>query len=264
MRSHPLTLAASAIALALAAASCGDGPLEEMERRDADPEVVVPSVVSFAEERIISLSWPEDPDADEYLVEEASGSEPAPSYSIAYRGTRASFREEGCADQSLHLYRLVKLRGDRRFGPSEPALGVGSVTGRDGWEPNDSEPRATDLGYQKEANLYYYRSFGGLEVQDADWYSIEVPPRMVAYVVVEQTMPKLSGSAPTWMLLAREGQVPVPIENGALIALTNYAYEAQAMRFEIYPRAADFIGSGGPQGGSLIDYTVRLERIDGL
>jgi hypothetical protein len=264
MSTSRLSLAVSAIALALAAASCGEGPLEAMERSDADPEIVAPSVVSFAAERSIGLSWPEDPNADEYLVEEASGSEASPSYSVAYRGSRASFREDGCADQSLHLYRLVKLRGEREFGPSEPALGVGSVTCRDCWEPNDAESQATGLGYQKEANLYYYRSCGGLEVQDLDWYSIEVPPRMVAYLVVEQTMPKLSGSAPTWMLLAREGQVPVPIENGVLIALTNYAYESKALRFEIYPRAADFIGSGGPQGGSLIDYTVRLERIDGL
>jgi hypothetical protein len=253
-----------ACAAALALASCGSGSLETMERSGEDPTVVSPTVDSFAEERMISLSWPEDPRADEYIVETASGSVGSPTYAVAYRGKVAGFREEGCADQSLHLYRLVKVRGEREFGPSDPVLGVGSVTRRDGAEPNDVEAQATDLGYEKSANLYYYRSYEGLEAQDVDWYSIELPPRMVAYIIVEQTRPKLSSTVTTWMCYALKGQGSTPVDNGVPIALYNYAYSVRTIAFEIFPKAADFIGSGGPQGGNLIDYTVRLDQINSI
>jgi hypothetical protein len=251
-------------AAAIALASCGEGSLETMQRSEDDPTIVAPTVASFAVERRISLSWPEDSCADEYIVESASGSVGSPIYSTAYRGKSALYQEDGCADQSLHLYRLTKVRGERNFGPSDSVLGVGSVTRQDAWEPNDVDSLATDLGYEKDANLYYFRSYGGVEVQDVDWYSIVVPPRMVAYVVVEQTMPKLSGTTTTWMRFAMKGQVSTPINDGVLIPLTNYAYGAQTIAFEIFPEAADFIGSGGPQGGNLIDYTVRVDRIDGI
>lgn len=257
-------LHALAAILAIALASCGSGALDSMERSAGDPTIVAPSVLSFAAERSISLSWPADPCADEYLLESASGSAAIPAYSVAYRGTGTNYREEGCVDQSLHLYRLSKMRGDRQFGPSASVLGVGSATCKDAWEPNDTADRATDLGYEKDVNLYYYRSYGGLEVQDEDWYSLKVPPRMVAYVVVTQTNPQLSGTTTTWMRFATPGQVSTPVNNGVLIALTNYAYTERTIAFEIFPEAADFIGSGGAQGGSLIDYTLRLDRIDSI
>ena len=259
-----LSFFAVALAVALALGSCGDGSLQTMERSAEDPIIVPPTVASFSVERRISLSWPEDDCADEYVVESASGSVASPAYSVAYRGKDPGYQEEGCADQSLHLYRLIKLRAEREFGPSNPVLGVGSVTCHDAWEPNDAEDQATDLGYQKDANLFYFRSYGGMEVQDVDWYSITVPPRMVAYVIVEQTMPLLSGTTTTWMRFAMKGRVSTPIDNGVLIPLANYAYTAQTIAFEIFPEAADFIGSGGPQGGNLIDYTVRLDRIDSI
>ncbi len=256
--------AALAAALALAAASCGEGPLDAMLRSAEDPVVVAPEAESFAAELTIGLSWPADDRADEYLLERASGSVPAPAYELAYRGRETSYRETACIDQGLYLYRLTKLRGSRVFGPSAAVLGIGSATRRDPWEPNDAEGLATDLGYQKAANLYYYRSYGGLELRDADWYSLRLPPRMVAYVVVEQTLPALSGTEATWMLFAAEGQVPTPVLNGTPIALPNYAYGERRLAFEILPHAADFIGSGGPQGGNLIDYSLRLVRIDAL
>jgi hypothetical protein len=256
--------AAASVAIALVLASCGEGSIETMERSSDDPVVVAPTVSSFLAEREISLSWPEDDCADEYLLESASGGAATPSYAVLYKGKDTSFRMSGCEDQSLHLFRLVKLRGEKSFGPSNPVLGVGSSTCRDASEPNDSEASATDLGYQKSANLYYYRSFGGLEIQDVDWYSLKVPPRMVAYVVVEQTWPTLGGRASTWMYFAMKGQVPTPIANGQPIAIANYSYVEATMAFEILPFASDFVGTGGPQGGSLIDYTVRLEQINGL
>lgn len=258
------SISAFAIAASITLASCGAGSLESMERSADDPMVVAPTVLSFAAQRSISISWPTDPCADEYVLESASGSAASPAYSVVYRGTDTSYQEEGCVDQSLHLFRLSKLRGDREFGPSAPVLGVGSVTCEDLWEPNDTADTATDLGYEKDANLYYYRSYGGLEVQDLDWYSLKVPPRMVAYVLVTQTSPVLANLEATGMNYAMPGQLSASIKNGALIALTNYAYTERTIAFEIFPNAAYFIGAGGTDGGSLIDYTVRLEQINSL
>jgi hypothetical protein len=257
----PARIIALACSAALGLVGCGAGPLDTILRSSDDPKVVAPRVVSFAAENRISVSWPSDPCADEYVLEEASGSVSSPTYSVVYRGTSSAYEEGNCADQSLHLYRLTKMRGSRGFGPSEAVLGVGSAVTEDAQEPNDSDAEATDLGFEKSANLYYYNSYEGIELRDADWYSISVPPRMIAYVIVEQTMPALAGNGPTWMRLYMKGQVSTPIDNGVLIPLTNYSYATQTIKFEVYPEPAYFLGSGGPEGGSLINYKVWLAQI---
>jgi len=247
---------------AIALAACGGGSLDSLGRAAGSPRPVTPSVSSFQAEGCISVAWPEDPCADEYLLEAASGSSASPAYSTVYRGAATDFRLSGCAAESLFLFRLVEVRGERAFGPSAPALGVGSGTCEDPWEPNDSAEVAAELGYEKAANLYYYRSYGGLEVQDVDWFSVRVPPRMKAYIVVRQLQPLLSARLTTWMRFAVKGQSPIEIVNGQPIAVANYSYSEQTIRFGIFPWPADFLGAGGPQGGCLVDYTVHIERFD--
>jgi hypothetical protein len=251
-------------AAALVCASCGSGPWSAIERSSDDPKVVAPTVVSFVRENRIGVSWPADPCAEEYVLEEASGSIGDPPYSVAYRGTSNHFEDTDCVDQSLHLYRLTKMRGSEAFGPSEVAMGVGSAVTRDAEEPNDEEAEATDLGYEKSANLYLYRSYKGIEIEDGDWYSIGVPPRMIAYVVVAQTNPAISGQEATWMSLYRPGQIPTPVANDAPIPLANYAYSTQRIAFAIFPRAENFFGASGSAGGSTINYVVKLYSIEAL
>jgi hypothetical protein len=255
-----LSLACSA---ALGVIACGTGPLAAIERSSSDPAIVAPRVVSFAAENRISVSWPADPCADEYVLEEASGSVSSPTYSVVYRGTASGYEERDCADRSLHLYRLTKMRGNREFGPSDAVLGVGSAVIEDAHEPNDAETQATNFGYGEydvygSANLYCYRSYDGIEVEDEDWYAIVVSPRTNAYIVVVQTDPEIVDKEATWMLFCRRGESATPVINDEPIALTNYSNSPRRISFKLYPQAEDFYGSGGAAGGSMVNYTVKL------
>jgi hypothetical protein len=249
---------------AFACASCGTGLLGTLERSIDDPTIAEPTVVSFAKENQIDVSWAADTRADEYILEAASGSDSSPSYSVVYQGTATQYEETNCVDQSLHLYRLTKTRGSKQFGPSQAALGVGSAVTTDAQEPNDDEASATDLGYEKDANLYYYRSYGGLELEDADWYSITIPPRMVARVVVVQTNPTITGNSDTWMYYYQKGILASPIFNDLPIEINNFAYSTQTITFKIYPRTEYFMGAGGAAGGSMINYSVKLYSMSSL
>jgi hypothetical protein len=253
-----------AAAAALACASCGPGSLDAMERSLEDPVAVAPSVASFEAENRIRVAWPADPRADEYLLEAASGGEADPVYTVVYRGASTGYEERDCVDQGLRLFRLSEARGSRVFGPSPAAMGVGSAVTRDAQEPNDEESSATDLGFEKSANLYHYRSFEGIELEDEDWYSIRVPPRMTAYIVLVQTNPEIAGQDSTWMSFYRRGQLPVPVKNDTAIPLCNYAYSEKTIAFKISPRAEDFLGTGKAAGGGLVDYTVKLYSISSL
>jgi hypothetical protein len=235
-----------------------------MERSLEDPIVAEPKVSSFEAENRIRVDWPADPRADEYILEAASGGEADPPYSVVYRGARTRYEEADCPDQGLRLFRLSEARGSRVFGPSRAAMGVGSAVTRDAEEPNEEEATATDLGFEKSANLYYYRSFEGMEVEDEDWYSIRVPPRMTAYIVVVQANPEIAGKDSTWMSFYRQGRLPVPITNDTAIPLSNFAYDERRMAFKIFPRAEDFLGTGKAAGGGLVDYTVKLYSIVSL
>jgi len=264
--SLPAFLFAAALALAtiLALASCCDGHFDELGRTVEDPVVTAPTVVSFIHENEITVGWDEDPGADEYILEVSSGRISSP-YTIAYQGRMRSLVLQGCEDQGLYLFRLTKLRGRTPFGPSDTVLGVGSSVRRDEWEPNDREAESTDLGYAKRANIYYYRSYNGRETFDLDWYSLVVPPRMIAYIIVIQTNPAINGNNNTYLMLYQPGQLETQIPNNLPIALYNYSYSPQTIAFRIGPHAASCIsGIGTEGGGSTINYQIDLYRIDQL
>jgi len=184
---------------------CGQGGLlGDASRPIDDPEIGMPSVSSFVAENEVLVDWDRDDAADEYILEVSSGRIPSAS-EIAYRGRETSFLASGCGDQELFLFRLTKMRGEKSFGPSKSVLGVGSSARRDRFEPNDLETQAVDLGYIKSANLFYYRAYDGSEIGDQDWYSITVPPQMIAYVVIEQTDPEIEGTGQSSMLFYRPG-----------------------------------------------------------
>jgi hypothetical protein len=251
-------------AFAAALVSCGEGHFAALGRTIEDPVVSLPTASSFIHENEITIRWDVDPGADEYVLEVSSGRISSP-YAIVYRGSGTSYVLTGCDDQGLYLFRLSKLRGDTLFGPSDPVLGVGSSVRRDECEPNDGEAEATDLGYAKDANLFYYRAYTGAVLGDEDWYSLDVPPRMIAYVVVIQTNPAVSGTDDTRMMLYQPGLLETRIQNNVAIPLYNYSYSPQKIAFRIGPHAESFIGGFGSEGGgSTINYRIDLYRIDQL
>jgi hypothetical protein len=242
--------------------SCGDGLLGEMSRRLGDPALQAPLVSSFVTENRIEVSWSADANADRYVLQRAADNA-NPIYSVVYSGEGTSYDDLNCTDQGRYLYRLVATRGEMAFGPADAAMGVASSVCRDLLEPNDTESRATPLASTLAANLFYYSSVAQqngapLIQQDADWYSVSVPPHRQANIVVTQD--GLSGgSTNTWMYFYLKGSNPVQIVNNQAIAVANYSDTMTGtFLFKIYPIPSSFAVNGG---GSLITYTVSLNSI---
>jgi len=250
------------VGLALLVASCGNGLLDELSRSFGDPDVQAPRISSFVTENVVEVSWSQDPNADEYVLQRALDNA-SPNYETVFVGTGTHYTDTSVTDQGRYLYRLSSTRGSKSFGPSEAVMGVASSVSRDTLEPNDWEAEATPLVSTWAANLYYYSSVaqqGGapLVQQDVDWYSVSVPPHRQANVVVTQDG-LAGGSQNTWMFFYLKGANPVQIVNSNAIPVTNYSSSSSAtFLFKISPLPSSFTVSGG---GSLITYTVSLNSI---
>jgi hypothetical protein len=250
------------VLVALLMSSCGNGLLREMSRSTGDPAVVAPSVSPFIKENVVAVSWPQDANADQYILEKALDSA-TPSYTAVYAGSNTSYEDTNCTDQGRYLYRLTRTRGTKSFGPSETVMGVASAVSRDALEPNDLEGQATPLTATLAANLYCYTSTmqqngAPLVTQDVDWYSVIVPPHRTANIVVTQDN-LLGGSTNTWMYFCLKATNPQQIVNNQAIPVTNTSDVAVEMfLFKIYPIPSSFAAGSG---GSLITYTVSLYSI---
>jgi hypothetical protein len=248
-----------AIACVAFLAGCAPGFLDALARSADDPVVESPSVASFRVEDRIDVRWAPDPGADSYVLERAADA-PEPVYEAVYEGAKVSWMDFRLSERGLYLYRLTKLRGSRSFGPSEPVLGVASSVSRDAHEPNDDETTATVLTYDRESNLYFYRSCGGQTVRDEDWYSIEIPPRMRALIVITYD----AVDDQTYLYFYEKGMTPLSVANGEPIEIANPAYAEAAFLFRIYPLGDSFISDPTLGGGGLMNYTVSLYRIVSL
>ena len=249
------------LVLPLLVLSCSEGLLGDMLRVNTDPFVEGPSVVSFEKERTISVSWKADPGADEYILYKAEDTI-IPFYKIIFQGTDLSLIDTDITGEHRYLYTLSKIRGTRLFGPSSPVLGVASSVIQDGLEDNNTKEKAARLVWDLDANLYYYRSNNGDEIEDHDWYSITVPPRRKAMIVVTQN--GLGSGADSWMKYYLEGHVPETIVNSNAIPIENYSYELDTFHFLISPNSSEFIGDPSLGGGGLINYRVSLNSIQSL
>ena len=259
MRRAVANLAALA---AMLLSSCGEGLLGEISRKLGDPSLQAPVVSSFVTENRIVVSWSVDANADQYVLQRAADNA-SPIYSVIYFGGATRYDDVNCTDQGRYLYRLVETRGNMAFGPADAAMGVASSVCRDLLEPNDTESQATPLTSTLGANLFYYSSVAQqnaapLVQQDADWYSVNVPPHRQANIVVTQDG-LAGGSSNTWMYFYLKGSNPVQIVNNQAIAVTNYSDTTTGtFLFKIYPIPSSFAVNGG---GSLITYTVSLNSI---
>ncbi len=253
---------ASVVVIVFCALAGCDGLLDQMGRVLADPNPKAPLAASFVSENRIDLSWDTDAAAEQYILEKAPDAL-SPTYSVVYQGTGTSFTDTDCTDQARFLYRLSMARGERVFGPSQPVMGVGSAACRDELEPNDAEASATPLEFDRMANLYFYRSYAGLSLQDWDWYWVSVPPRRKANIVITQSG-LAGGTLNTFMYFSLKGTLPAVIVNNQAIPVVNSSYETKVFRFKISPNPDEFISDPTLAGGSFINYTVSLLSITGM
>jgi len=241
--------------------SCSEGLLNDMLRVITDPVVEEPCVVSFEKEETIEISWNADAGADEYILYRAEDAL-TPVYEILYQGTRLSLTDTDVTGEHRYLYTLGKVRGTVLFGPSDPTLGMGSKVIQDNLEGNNVKEKATTLVWDLDANLYYYRSNDGEEIEDFDWYLLTVPPRRKAMIIVTQD--GLGSGADSWMNYYLEGHVTETIINSNAIPVENYSYDEKTFYFLISPKSSEFIGEPTLGGGGLINYRVSLNSIQSL
>jgi hypothetical protein len=251
----------------LLACGCSPGLLPELDRVLRDPTISPPLVRSLDQELRIEVRWESDEAAEQYILERAEDSL-LPGYSEVYRGGATFFLDADCRDQGRYLFRLSKTRGSRLFGPSRPVLGAASQTCRDLLEPNDSEEQATVLGdYLRQANLFYFRatpspSYPGQVLQDADWYSVQVPSQWTAHILITQAgLP--TGSEYTHLYLYQKAAAPIHVTNNQLIALDNPSPEPRRLLFKLYLDPSDFILEPTLGGGLLVEYAVSLHSLAG-
>jgi len=241
--------------------SCSNGLLGDMERVLKDPVVSPPEVGSFENGNFLTVAWANDPGADEYLLYRTPDT-PVPVYSLVYRGTELSYKDTGVQSEETggrYLYTLTKARGTQLFGPSDPVLGVVSGVIPDSNEDNDTLEKATELVWDLQSNLYYYRSYSGEELIDHDWYSITIPPMRRAIVVITQN--GLINNESSWMSFALVENVPQTVVSGDSIGIDNSSYSEKTFYFLVSPRPAKFINDPSQGGGSFINYTVSLYQI---
>jgi len=241
--------------------SCSEGLLSDMLRVNTDPVVEEPIVSSFEKEETIEIFWNTDPGADEYILYRAEDSL-IPVYEILYQGTSCSLIDTDITGEHRYLYTLGKIRGTVLFGPSDPILGVGSNVIQDKLEGNNIKEKASPLVWDLDANLYYYRSYNDEEIEDMDWYSVSIPPRRKAMIVVTQE--GLASGADSWMNFYLEGHVTETIVNSNAISVENYSYEETIFYFLFSPNSSEFIGDPTLGGGGLINYRVSLNSIQSL
>ena len=241
--------------------SCSQGLLSDLSRVITDPVVKVPKVVSFTNDDSVIVSWDKDPGADEYLLYRALDVS-VPVYDRVYRGRELTFEDRDTTEGYRYLYTLTKVRGTKLFGPSDAVLGVVSGVVPDSLEDNNTKDKASHLEWDLQSNLYYYQAYGNEKLVDYDWYSVTVPPRRKAIIVITQD--GLAGGAASWMTYSQEGHSSATATNGDGIEIPNYTYGEKTFYFRISPRASEFVSDLTRGGGGFINYTVSLNQITGL
>lgn len=248
--------------LALFLCSCQSSLLEDFSRSSGDPAITTPVALSFREEYSVLLSWDADECADEYLLYAARDSS-NPAYKCIYRGTEPSYVHHVENEGARYLYRMGKLRGQKEFGPSQSSFGVQSEVALDQWEPNDGQSQAAQLEYVIDANTHFFRSYGGEEISDSDWYWVEVPPLRSASVSISDNPGFSNYVNDEDIMLFRSGYGSIAVTKGIGYPILNSSYQTQKMYFRIAPNTGDrgILSSPTEAGGAVLTYRLILEEI---
>jgi len=246
--------------LLLTLTGCSPGMYEMLNRTIDDPVIVKPNVESFVESNAILVNWEEDDGADEYILERAEDSTITLVYRTVYSGTGTSYEDRGLENDERYIYRLSKRRGKEIFGPSPEVMGVSSLVCRDIYK-NDTMEQAVRLeSMDYIANIYYYRTYGGLELIDEDWYYIEIPALRQASVVVNDSRIQES-DRPTHFEYYEYSRGSYPVSQLKNFWIINNELEAKRYYFKLYPAKSQFVWTGIPAGGDIVLYRISIGSI---
>jgi hypothetical protein len=245
-------------AIAIGTTSCGPGLVSDLLRPAADPQVSPPETESFAIENAVDLSWKPDPAADSYILERARDTAD-PIFTAIYAGTGLSFTDTGGVSRERYLYRLGKIRGTRLFGPSEGALGVFGPVRKDEHEPNGDEASATALSFERDSNVYFYRSNSGAIIEDIDWYAIDVPSRSRTLIVITQTTGISQGDLYTlldWYVPGETGN-PAIVNDSSAREIINYDFKPKRKLIRISMNPSRCMADCTLEGGTMVNYVIK-------
>jgi hypothetical protein len=230
-----------------------------MSRSVSDPEASTPVVKSFSQENVIEVYWDSDPLADEYILYRALDGAVL-NYSQVYRGTDCHYSDSNGDEFDCYHYSLAKVRGDKIFPMSPSASGVLSLTMEDVYEDNDEKDKATLLTSSVIANIYGFRDLQMGILADEDWYSVIIPAKRTAYIILEQLSPSPSDGINTHFDMYVEGQPSEPVVNYSGPTISNTFDEEKKFRFKIFPNKGKFY-PGLSAGGVIVSYKLFLEKI---
>jgi len=241
---------------------CSPGTYEMLSRTTDDPVAIRPKVESFLESNVIFINWDYDAAADEYILERAYDS-PSLVFETIYSGKDLEYvdRDLGEIEGQRFLYRLKKRRGKETFGPSHEALGVNTVLINDPHGHNTKETALQLETINFIANMYYYRSYNGVELYNEHWYFIEIPPiRRATFVIVDsQAAAGDENSHFRYFEYERGDHV---IKNQLAYYIENPELETQRLYFKVYPNKFQFVGQTLPGGGKLVNYEISIGNIE--
>ena len=239
--------------------SCKLDFFETLNRTPYSPFTETPVVGSFLSSRSICIEWSFDEGADEYIIERALDNSLSLDYREIYRGTSLHYIDNNLPDSTLYFYRLSKRRGKMTFPPSNPALGVSSITTRDSHEVNDTMEEATRLGDTVlHANLPFYRAYNGATVCDEDWYYVELPPGWLAKIEIDDLKAGVFKTITHFFIYVPDFP-PYNVPQLKEIIIPNYETFSRKCYFKIFPNEDEYLGSGF--GGDIVDYTIRIVEL---
>jgi hypothetical protein len=258
-------LAVAIMAIAIGTTSCGPGLVSDLLRPAADPQVSPPETASFEVENAVDLSWKPDPATDSYILERARDTAD-PCFSAIYSGTGLSFTDSGGVSRERYLYRLGKIRGNRLFGPSEAALGVFGPVRKDEHEPNGDEASATALSFERNSNIYFFRSNSGAVIEDIDWYAVDVPSRSRTRILITQTTGISQGDLYTlldWYVPGETGN-PAIVNDSSAREIINYDFKPKRKLIRISMNSSRCMADYTLEGGTMVNYVIKLAETRSL
>jgi len=238
--------------------SCAPGPLQLISRTASDPEVSMPSVESLAEAGEILVSWEADAAADSYHLYRFTEPDGTGAMCV-YSGACLSFADHTVDLDRMYYYALSKVRGQMEFGPSSACPGVASTIRRDQFE-NDTRENATEHTYVTPANIFYYRDTYGTEIEDTDWYYINIGPR----TFVTLTVRSLTNVTPRELWFMRDGQLPSLLSETAEPVLFNYETVPRRVYFRISVNKENYLGIAAAAGGKSAGYEVKYVQSNAI
>lgn len=257
MKFHTKTIYTISAFLLFSCISCANGDVSELLRRYDDPTDDTPQADCYSQAYSLRLSWDSDECADRYILMRAED-DGAENFMPVYSGNDSSYTDIFSMpdDQKRYLYRLDKIRGNRRFKGSDCACTVISATLNDIHEPNNTLENAVELERTIDATMpcsqfnYKERCYG-----DEDWYFIRLKPLCTASILFCQAGKGNSSSDSDFLYMVQGSQIK-PIYHNEKFTVTNPSYSTRNIYFKILPDISKIFA--GTEGAAVPAYTMTV------